>query len=116
MSTLVFDLDGTLCEQTAGGEGYFSAEPIQPMIDILNKEKSNGKSIIIYTARGMNLYNWNVTRIELEYRTKTEAWLRDHGVKYDVLVFGKPPGDLYIDDKGMHVESFLKIHDVSYSK
>ena len=107
--TLVTDFDGTLCKQTKGGDDYFTAEPVQEVIDLVNKRKAEGWSIIVYTARGMNRYNWNVTRVELEYRQKSEKWLDDHGVKYDKLVFGKPPGDLYIDDKGMHVESFLKI-------
>lgn len=107
--TLVVDFDGTLCQQTPGGEAYFTAKPEQDVIDLVNKRKDDGWSVVVYTARGMNLYNWNVGRIELEYREKSERWLRDHGVKYDRLVFGKPPGDLYVDDKGMHVESFLKI-------
>ena len=109
MRTLVIDLDGTICEQTGGGEHYFSAKPIQDVIDRVNKLKASGCAIIIHTARGMNLYNWNVTRIELEFRSKTEYWLKENGVQYDKLVFGKPPGDMYVDDKAAHVETFLKI-------
>jgi len=111
MRTLVVDLDGTICNQTKGGDAYFDAIPIRDVVDRINKLKDlGGWTVIIHTARGMNLYNWNTTRIELEYRAKTEKWLKDNKVQYDKLVFGKPPGDMYVDDKGMHIETFLKLH------
>ena len=99
--TLVMDLDGTICATTRGGDAYFSADPIQTVIYRVNELKSKGWTVIIHTARGMNLYNGNLARIELEFRSRTEKWLRDNLVEYDQLIFGKPAGDVYVDDKGV---------------
>lgn len=109
MSTLVFDLDGTICEQTAGGEEYFKAKPKPSMIQQIKIAKDLGWKIIIYTARGMNLYDGDLRRIEYNMRSKTEKWLEESGVPYDALYFGKPPGDMYVDDKGICAEDFLRL-------
>ena len=105
--TIVIDLDGTLCEQTAGGKEYFTAKPIQPMIDKLHEYAAAGWRIVIYTARGMNQFRGRLDRIEDEYREGTEQWLEDNHVPWDWLVFGKMPGDLYVDDKGASFHEFL---------
>jgi hypothetical protein len=44
--------------------------------------------------------------IEQKYREVTENWLRQNGVPFDELVFGKPIADLYVDDKAMSVKDF----------
>lgn len=105
--TIVFDLDGTLCKQTEGGEEYFTAEPIPHMIEKLNKYYDAGWNVIIYTARGMNLYNGNLVMIEHMYRVRTMKWLNENGVKYHRLQFGKPAGRIYVDDKGVSPLEFL---------
>jgi capsule biosynthesis phosphatase len=107
--TVVSDLDGTLCEQTPGGEEYFSAKPIPEMIAKLNQFYDAGYDVIIYTARGMNLYNGNLVMIEHMYRNRTARWLKDNGVKYHKLQFGKPAGHYYVDDKGVSPSEFLRM-------
>ena len=102
----IMDLDGTICETTSGGNAYFTAHPKQDVINRMRALKSEGHSITIYTARGMNLFSNNVQRIEREYRQRTEWWLRDWQVPYDQLLFGKPAGDIYVDDKGMTPNEF----------
>jgi len=105
MPTLVMDMDGTICEQMHG-DGYFIARPIQFVIDKMRSYKLKGWDIVIHTARGMGRYDGNIARIEFEFRYKTEKWLRDHGVPYDKLIFGKPAGDIYVDDKGIVPDDF----------
>ncbi len=34
-------------------------------------------------------------------RKRTMATLREYGIKYDRIVFGKPIGEFYIDDKAL---------------
>lgn len=104
---LVIDLDGTLCEQTAGGEAYFNPKPIGPMINRLHQYAADGWEIVVYTARGMNEFRGNLVKIEDKYREPTEQWLEDNHVPWDWLIFGKMPGELYVDDKGMTPDDFL---------
>lgn len=70
------------------------------MIDQLNALHDAGYEIIILTARHMVTCNDDVQKTILRIGAITEQWLKDHGVKYDRLVFGKPySSSLYIDDK-----------------
>ena len=50
--------------------------------------------IMIYTARG-----W------AEYRM-TEYWLNTMGIKYDVLLCGKPIYDIWLDDRAICFEEW----------
>lgn len=108
---LVFDLDHTICIpnlEFAGVERrYAQAQPIQHVIDIMRRLHEEGAYIIIHTARRMVTHDGNLAEIEREVGDLTRKWLADHGVPYDELVFGKPYGDLYIDDKALPVEHLL---------
>lgn len=105
---LVLDLDGTLCEQTAGGEAYWSARPRKDVIARVNSYYGKGWYITIHTARGMRTCNSDVVEVERLYRYGTKLWLDMNGVMYDKLIFGKPPGDIYVDDRGLTPEEFTK--------
>jgi len=91
-----FDLDGTLCSNNDGR--YEEATPDREMIAAVNKLRDEGHNIVIFTARGSGTgIDWTeVTRQQLE------RW----GVAYDKLQFGKPPADVYVDDKGVNVAAF----------
>lgn len=95
---VVVDLDGTLCTNTYGD--YELAMPIQVAINNLEKIREAGAKIIIFTARGSTTgIDWSeLTRQQLE------TW----GVRFDQLLFGKPFGHIYIDDRGIHSEILLK--------
>lgn len=104
---LVIDLDGTLCDQRRFGE-YHLAQPRQDVIDKVNALWNSGEwTITIFTARGMGTYEDDVEKIPLWLREEAERWLDDHHVCYDRLIFGKPSGDLYVDDKGCYIHDFL---------
>ena len=104
---LVADLDGTICEQTYNNS-YHLAKPRQDVIDKIRDLFFEGWFITIHTARGMRTCFGNVAEVERRYREMTELWLAEHNVLYHRLVFGKPPGDIYIDDKGKSIEEFLR--------
>lgn len=105
MKKLVIDLDGTICTQEASGE-YELARPMPRVIEQMKKYKEEGWHITIFTARGMNSFDGDVDKIEKHYRILTEEWLEFNKVPYDRLLFGKPAGDLYVDDKGCNVFLF----------
>lgn len=101
---IVCDLDDTLCR---AGKDFGNAIPITDVIQRIRKLKNEGHVIIIYTGRGQLSCNGDIERIERKYRSIVSAWLKDNDVPCDELIFGKPLGDLYIDDKAMSVDGFL---------
>lgn len=92
MGTLIFDIDGTICTQESD---YSQAKPIQEVIDKLNKKYDEGYRIVLFTARG--------TETGIDWGLITTDQLKEWGVKYDDLLFGKPAGLKYIDDKGINI-------------
>lgn len=102
---LVFDIDDTISIHT--NRDYANAKPIQPVIDKLNKLHQQGYYIKLFTGRGQLSCNGDLDLIIKTKKPVLEKWLEEHNVEYDELIFGKPLGDWYIDDKGMSVKDFL---------
>ena len=82
---LVVDIDGTLCEKETP-DRYCEAAPLREAIQTVNSWYAAGHTVILYTAR-------HIDKMPVTY-----AWLEQHGVKFHHVCFGKPVGDLYIDD------------------
>lgn len=97
MKTFVIDIDGTLCSNTEGD--YEKAIPNFEMIQKVNILQFLGHKIVLFTARG--------STTGIDWRKTTETQLANWEVKYDDLIFGKPYGDFYVDDKHLTFESFL---------
>jgi capsule biosynthesis phosphatase len=97
--TIIYDLDGTLCETKRKDQSYADVEPILPMIQQLNEFYDQGHEIMIHTARNMVTQNNNVAKVIQNVGEVTLEWLRRHGVKYHGIEFGKIYGQIYIDDK-----------------
>lgn len=95
---IVFDIDGTICTESFAQERIF-AHPKQNIIDAINKLYSEGCVIILYTARG-----WDQFKL-------TEYWLKQNGVKYNLLMCGKPIYDYWVDDRSLHPDDIKKIID-----
>lgn len=95
----IFDLDETLVTRPEVTGDYSTCRPIQNMIDFVNKLHDEGHYIIIHTARHMLTCNGDVRVITQRIGQKTEDSLYNMGVHYHELVFGKPYGDIYVDDK-----------------
>ncbi len=91
----VFDLDGVICSEEKTFERTL-AKPNKDLIDKINNLFSHGNIIIIYTAR-----SW------AEYRA-TKKWLYENNVYYDELIMGKPVYDIWVDDRSINPEEFLK--------
>lgn len=99
--TFVIDIDGTICSNTDGD--YQSAKPLVRAIENVKRLKLLGAEIVFFTARG--------TTTNVDWRSLTEGQLEEWGVPYDYLVFGKPNGDFFIDDKGVSSTYLLSSPD-----
>ena len=96
----VFDIDGVIAGFRAGLD-YDSAPPNEKMIAIINRLYAMGNEIILHTARGY------VTGID--WRRTTERQMREWGVNYHELHFGKPNADYYIDDKSLELTKLYEM-------
>lgn len=103
--TYVFDIDGTICNNTNGN--YISAIPYIDRIKIINKLFDDGNKIIFFTARGMKTYDGNIEKVYHIYHNFTIEQLNNWGVKYHKLLLGKPSADVYVDDRGKSDENFF---------
>ena len=100
----VFDLDDTICIHR--NRDYENAVPVLPVIQKMKMMHDDGWEIVIYSSRGQVSCKGDINLIEQKNRKITEKWLKDNNVPYDKLIFGKPIGDLYVDDKAMPVNEF----------
>ncbi len=91
------DIDHTICN--TNGTDYASSEPILNRIKKINNLYDEGNTIVYWTARG------SVTGIDHSELTKKQ--FKEWGVKYHELKFGKPPYDLFIDDKNINSENYF---------
>lgn len=91
----VIDIDGTVCTQE---KDYKNAQPMYDNIEKVNKLYDEGHIIWFYTARG--------TETGIDWSEVTKNQLKEWGVKYHKLLFGKPSADVYIDDKALNVRDW----------
>lgn len=89
------DLDNTLCR--TNGNDYENSTPISERIEYVNSLKQAGNNITIWTARG--------SKTGIDYQELTKQQLSNWNIQYDKLLLGKPPYDIYIDDKSFNVDS-----------
>jgi len=94
MTIFVFDIDGTICNNTYGE--YNKAEPFKERIKIINDLYHSGHIIKYFTARGSGT--------GIDWREITKNQLKNWEAKYHELILGKPEGDHYIDDKGQNAD------------
>lgn len=116
MKTIVFDLDGTICEPNLEyldtKQRYGNARPMNSIISRMQKLQKAGYRIVIHTARRMVTHKGDIDLIKNDVGQVTEDWLKFYGVPYDELIFGKPYADTYyVDDKAMDLDQFYKWTD-----
>jgi capsule biosynthesis phosphatase len=108
---IVVDLDGTICHLRHQDESYSQVQPVPGAVASLKRLKEEGHEIIIYTARNMKTQQGNTGKVIANIGSTTMDWLKKHQVPYDEIIFGKPYGDLYIDDLAV---PFTNWEDVMY--
>ncbi len=112
---VAFDLDDVLCrrdKREGGPEKYHSCVPVQPMIDVVNKCYDSGMKVVIYTARGMNIFDGNITKVYSKLYELTKKQVNDWGIKHHTLVMGKQEYDILIDDKAVNSTKIKDLDDV----
>lgn len=108
---IVIDLDGVICQLKGTNENYADMEPVEGAIEGLRRFKKAGHIIILNTARNMGTYEGNEGKALKNIGKSTFDWLDKHEVPFDEIYFGKPSGDLYIDDKGLRFNNWEQILD-----
>jgi CMP-N,N'-diacetyllegionaminic acid synthase len=95
-----FDIDGVIASLTPDND-YRNAKPIKTSIEAIQSLYKCGHEIILFTARG--------TKTGIDWRSVTEAQMRDWEVPYHELRFGKPAADVFIDDRMLGVDQVLTL-------
>ena len=102
--SLVFDFDGVLCQNRLPSvDNYANSKPYQPGINRINEAYRLGHHVRIVTARYMVRCEGDPIAADNMGRAEAEKWLKDNGVSYHSLHFGKLPADMYVDDRAVHV-------------
>ena len=108
--SIVFDLDDTLSFADISIEDsrtrYGSTVPNSLIVEKLRECHKNGWYITILTARHMRSALNDVDICFNKLGQITVDWLDRNHIPFDQLVFGKPYGMWYIDDKAMTLEGF----------
>ena len=92
-----FDLDNVIC--TTHDSNYELSIPNLKVIKKINELKSNGHIIKIFTARFMGRNNENIILAKKQVFNFTKKQLLSWGLDFDILIFGKPVYDIFVDDK-----------------
>lgn len=107
--TIIMDIDDTIsfAETYSDPEIYSHAKPNVKLIETMRKLSSQGYTFILHTARGWISCNEDALKADKKYRAQIEKWLADNNVPYKELIFGKPYGILYVDDKALRPDEFI---------
>ncbi|MFE6796950.1 5' nucleotidase, NT5C type [Paenibacillus chitinolyticus] len=106
---IVLDLDGTICTLKKEGESYADVTPLPGSVEALRRLKEEGHRIIIHTARHMKTCGGNVGEVLARVGSLTLDWLERYEIPYDEIVFGKPYGDVYVDDLALAYRSWDEV-------
>lgn len=111
-SRIVMDVDDVI--STHKNRDYENAIPNLKVIDKMQALASQGIDFVLFTARGQVSCGGDIKKIEETKGPVLRAWLKKYNVPYSELRFGKPIGDVYVDDAAMTPDEFLSGSFVSY--
>ena len=103
---IVVDIDGTICFEA---NLPFDDMPIEEIHAVYAGLKPKKK--IIETLKRLakcNVIIFHTSRQEVDMDV-TKKWLRDQGFTDFVLITDKPRGDIYIDNKAVHPDTFRRL-------
>ena len=106
---IVIDLDGTICPTKKDNQSYDELIPYRGAKEKIDQLKADGHYIIIQTARNMATQESNLGRVVKNIGKITLDWLEKHSILYDEIYFGKPNGNVYIDDRALRFNSWDNI-------
>jgi capsule biosynthesis phosphatase len=106
---IIIDLDGTICHLKKSDQTYADLKPLPGAVEKLNALKNDGWYIVIQTARNMATQESNIGKVIKNIGKITLDWLEEFEVPYDEIYFGKPNGQVYLDDRAHRFEGWDKI-------
>lgn len=111
-SSIIFDIDGTLCPLKKPEQEYADLPVDQQMVDQLRAYHEQGFRIVLYTARNMRTHQGSLGRINKHTAPVLIEWLARHDIPYDEIYFGKPwpgPDGFYVDDRTVRPDEFKRM-------
>lgn len=93
-----FDIDGVLCDDMLGD--YDKSKPRKEIINRINQLYDEKHTIKIFTGRG--------SKTGIDWKEFTENQLKSWGLNYHELIFGKPVADIFIDDKAINADDWIR--------
>lgn len=108
---IIIDLDGVICPIKKQKQSYSDLKPLPGAVKRLRELRAAGHYIIIMTARHMATCESNVGKVMKKMGKLTFDWLDKYGIEYDEVYFGKPNGEVYIDDRAIRFSSWNEITD-----
>lgn len=103
------DLDGTICEIKKPNETYADVKVKKGAKEFIDSLREQGCEIVINTARNMKTCGHNVGKVMKNVGQLTFEWLKENGIYYDEIFFGKPNAHITIDDRVVRFESWDKL-------
>lgn len=110
-TTLVIDIDGTLCPIKKSDEAYIDLVPYKDVVGKIKEYKASGATIVLFTARNMRTHDGRIGLINADTAKVLLAWLDKWEIEYDEIIYGKPWPDrngFYVDDRTVRPDEFLK--------
>lgn len=98
--TICFDIDGVIATKVPEND-YNLAKPREEIIERIRRLHREGHRIILHTARG--------SMTGIDWRVVTEQQMKEWGVSYDELHFGKPAADYYVDDRALRDDELAQM-------
>jgi len=95
-----FDIDNTLVKHKHPNES--DAEPIHHVVTLLKRLEACGHTIILYTARKMRTYAGNSGAVLADVGLSTFQSLKELGILFHEIYFGKSFAHVYIDDSAVN--------------
>jgi len=108
---VIVDLDNTL---VTINRDYSNVQPVAHIVIFIRHLKTQGHEVVIHTARGMITAAGNMGKLIKNIGSVTLDTLEKLEIPYDEIVFGKPYGDVYIDDKGFNTYQMDLFKDMGF--
>lgn len=100
---ICIDIDNTICKTFLNK--YENSKPYKKKIQFINNLYHRGYFIKLFTSRYMGRNKENEKKAKKQGYNYTKKQLKDWGLNYNELIFGKPSFDIYIDDKNLEFKS-----------
>jgi len=103
---ICIDLDGVVCRLREPHQSYAELLPVPGAVEKPRAIRAAGHYLILYTARHMKTCGGNVGQVVARQGATILEWLKQHGIEFDEIHFGKPHADVYIDDNAVRFEGW----------